>query len=207
MIKPPGQYGVAFTDSSDGDLLRDPAARSHLSEAYGVPERWATVEQVHGDTVVRVEGPGDAGPADAVWTTEKDLAVAIFTADCFGVVLRGSGSVGVAHAGWRGARSEVVSGLRQEMERAGQRPVRAAVGPGIGSCCFEVGPEVLAEFPDARSTTSWGTPSIDLLSAIADELDGLETWYSGACTRHESDFFSHRENATPKRMAAIGWIP
>lgn len=207
MISAPGQHGVVFTDSSDGDILGDSAARNLLSESSGVPEHWATVEQVHGDDVVRVRGPGGAGPADALWTTTKDLALAIFTADCFGVVLGGPGAVGVAHAGWRGARSEIVSLLRREMEIAGHGPVRAAIGPGIGPCCFEVGPEVLEEFPDGRSTTSWGTSSVDLRSAIRLQLEGLETWFSDRCTRHEEGLFSHRENATAQRMAAIGWIP
>lgn len=207
MITAPGQDGVLFTESSDGDVLRDSVARERLSNSFAVPEDWATVEQVHGDDVVRVEGPGGAGPADALWTTETELALAIFTADCFGVVLGGAGAVGVAHAGWRGARSEVISHLRREMESAGRAPVRAAVGPGIGACCFEVGAEVLQEFPDSHATTSWGSPSVDLRSAIGHQLEGLETWFTDRCTLHDDGFFSHRENATAERMAAIGWIP
>lgn len=207
MIKAPGQHGVVFTESSDGDVLGDAAARGRLSKTYDVPEDWATVKQVHGNAVVRVMGAGRAGHADALWTTKADLALAIFTADCFGIVLQGPAAVGVAHAGWRGARSEIVSRLRHEMEIGGHRPVAAAVGPGIGACCFEVGPEVLKEFPDTQSTTSWGTPSVDLLATIRGQLDGLETWFSDRCTRHEDGFYSHRENATTERMAAIGWIP
>lgn len=207
MITAPGQHGVVFTDSSDGDVLGDPAERRKLSSSLAVPEQWATVEQVHGDAVIRVSEPGLAGPADALWTTKEDLALAIFTADCFGVVLQGHDAVGVAHAGWRGARREIVSHLRNEMEQCGHSPVRAAVGPGIGPCCFEVGAEVLAEFPDSRSVTTWGTSSVDLRSAIRQQLEGLETWFSDHCTRHEDGFFSHRENATTKRMATIGWVP
>jgi YfiH family protein len=207
MIRAPGQHGVVFTDSSDGDVLGDPGARDMLLRSFDVPEEWATSKQVHGDTVVRVSEAGDAGPADALWTTQKNLAIAVFTADCFGVVLKSPGAVGVAHAGWRGARSEIVSRLRQEMRRAGYGAVRAAVGPGIGACCFEVGAEVLEQFPDSQSTTSWGAPSVDLRLAIRDQLEGIETWFSERCTLHESGFFSHRENATGERMAAIGWVP
>jgi YfiH family protein len=207
MILAPGQHGVVFTDSSDGDVLGDAVARSRLSRSLEIPEDWATVEQVHGNAVVRVSEAGGAGPADALWTTEKDLALAIFTADCFGVVVHGHGAVGVAHAGWRGARSEIIALLRREMERAGHEPARAAVGPGIGACCFEVGPEVLEQFPDGRSHTSWGTPSVDLRWSIRSQLDGLETWFSDMCTYHDDGFFSHRENGTDERMATIGWVP
>lgn len=207
MIRPPGQDGVAFTDASDGDMRHDLEAREHLSRAEGVPERWASVDQVHGSEVRLVDGPGDAGPADALWTTERRLTLAVFTADCFGVVLRAPGAVGVAHAGWRGARSLVVAALRGAMEDVGHDPVSAAVGPGIGACCFEVGEEVLSEFRHGRSSTTWGTDSIDLRAVILAQLDGIETWMSDCCTQHMAGFFSHREDATPKRMAALGWIP
>jgi len=109
--------------------------------------------------------------------------------------------------GWRGARAGVISRLREEMSEAGHAPTQAAVGPGIGPCCFEVGPEVLDQFTDDQSSTTWGTASVDLPSFAAGDLHGLQTWFSGACTRHDEGFFSHREDGTPRRMAALGWIP
>lgn len=207
MIRPPGRDGVAFTDAAEGDMRHDLVARVALARSENMPENWATVDQVHGNHVVRVDGPAEAGPADALWTTEPDLAVAVFTADCFGVVLHAPGAVGVAHAGWRGARAGVISRLRQEMSEAGHDPTHAAVGPGIGPCCFEVGPEVLDQFTDDQSSTTWGAASVDLRSFAAGDLEGLQTWFSGACTRHDEGFFSHREDGTARRMAALGWIP
>lgn len=206
MIQPPGLRGVVFTDGTDGDLRHDLEARRTLASRAGVPRRWATVAQVHGNSVVRVDRPGDAGQADALWTTEADLAVAVFTADCFGVVLIGEGVIGVAHAGWRGTRAGVVGRLRAEMSEAGHPPERAAVGPGIGPCCFEVGPEVLVEFRGHMSTTMWETPSVDLRGAIGDQLDGLDVWVSTECTHHGEAMFSHRRDGTPMRMAAVGWL-
>ena len=150
MIRPPGQAGVAFTERSDGDLRGDEAARRTLSVAQRIPDRWATVDQVHGAEVARVDGPGNAGRADALWTTEPDLTLAVFTADCFGVAIRSASAVGVAHAGWRGARADVVGRLRRAMTASDQDPEWAAVGPGIGPCCFEVGPESPSSFPATR---------------------------------------------------------
>ena len=206
MIQPPGSTGVAFSESGDGDLRRDDAARRIASAGLGITSRWASLDQVHGNDVVRVVEPGDAGQGDALWTSELGLPLAVFTADCFGVVLRSSGGVGVAHAGWRGVRSSVVGSLRESMESAGFPPSQAFLGPGIGPCCFEVGPEVAAHFPGFRSHTSWGAESVDLASAIASELNGLSVWTAPACTYHQSGYFSHRRDQDHRRLAAIGWI-
>jgi hypothetical protein len=171
-----------------------------------IDSRWATIHQVHGHRVVPVEAPGPAGDADALWATRPGLPLAVFTADCFGVVLAAPGAVGVAHVGWRGARSGVVAALREEMAAAGFAPTRAAVGPGIRSCCFEVGPEVAALFEAHHAETSWGTVSVDLSAVIEEQLDGLEVWDAGECTMHGRGWFSHRSNQTPQRLATIGWI-
>jgi YfiH family protein len=161
---------------------------------------------VHGAELVRVDEPGDAGEADALWTTVPRLPLAIFTADCLGVVLVSDDAVGVAHAGWRGAEAGVVTVLRETMTATGHEPRFAAVGPGIGVCCFEVGPEVKQRFPTDGSMTSWGTPSVDLAGVVRRQLDGLETWFADGCTRHEDRFFSHRRDGTMQRMVTLGWL-
>ena len=82
MIRPPQLHGAAFSEATDGDIRNDLNARASLSEALGVSDSWATVHQVHGRDVVRATVSGDAGNADAVWTTDPGLPVAVFTADC-----------------------------------------------------------------------------------------------------------------------------
>jgi len=207
MIQPPQLRGAAFSEAGDGDIRNDLKARASLSETLGVSERWATVHQVHSDEVVRVDETGEAGAADAVWTTEPDLPVAVFTADCFGVVIEAPEAVGVAHAGWRGARAGVVGSLRLDMESNGHAPVAAGIGPGIGPCCFEVGEDVAGRFPDARDSTTWGTDSVDLSIPIRAQLDGLEIWMSGGCTYHDDGWFSHRGRGGLERLATVGWLP
>ncbi len=206
MIRPPQLAGAAFSEASDGDIRNDLNARASLSEALGVSHSWATVRQVHGSDVVRAAVSGDAGNADGVWTTEPGLPVAVFTADCLGVVMSAPGAVGVAHAGWRGALAGVVAEMRSVMVRNGHSPTSAAIGPGIGLCCFEVGPDVSGEFPDDGAMTTWGTRSVDLSGAILRQLEGLETWVSKGCTYHDEGWFSHRRNANPDRLAAVGWL-
>lgn len=207
MISAPEWEGAAFTDAAEGDLAHDDEARARVSRRLGVPPAWATVRQVHEATVVRVAGPGVWGEADAILTDRSDQPMAVFTADCFGVVLLSDDLVGVAHAGWRGAAARVVSALREEMTRLGGAPERAAIGPGIGPCCFEVGTEVSRLFPGHVATTSWGTESVDLQAVLADQLAGVEIWADGRCTRHNEEMLSHRRDRTPQRMASIGWLP
>ena len=206
MIRPPGRSGVAFSEAVDGDLRGDEEARAAAAAQLGLTQSWAGVVQVHGNVVVRVDGPGCSQEADALWTTVAGLPLAVYTADCYGVVLVAPSAVGVAHAGWRGVASGVVSALREDMTAGGHPPQSAILGPGIGPCCFEVGPEVADRFPRHTAETTWGTPSVDLGGAILDQLPGVEFWVAPGCTHHQSGWFSHRKTGTAERMATIGWL-
>ncbi len=202
----PVPTGAAFSTAGDGDLRGNSSDRARFSRRFGISNRWATVEQVHGAGVVEVNGPGPAGRHDAVFTTHGGLPVAVFTADCFGVVLHAEAAAGVAHAGWRGVEAGVVPALIEAMTGAGHAPKRAAIGPGIGPCCFEVGAEVLGRFPQSVSETTWGTPSVDLRAALRAQLEGLRIWESTDCTMCTSGHHSYRSDGTSARMAAVAWI-
>jgi len=210
MIRPPvptmSGGGVAFSDAAEGDVRGDDLSRADLARRLGITDRWATLTQVHGSKVVRVDQPGDQGEADAMFTSIAGLPLAIFTADCAGVVVRAPGAVGVAHAGWRGAAGGVVEALIKDMRGAGFDPGSAAIGPALGPCCLEVGPEVSARFDGFTATTSWGAPSVDLWAAIGAQLHGLEIWTAGKCTLHEPGWFSHRRDGALARMATVAWL-
>lgn len=206
MIRPPGFPGVAFTTAAEGDVRGSTAHRAAVSKQLGISSDWAVADQVHGRRVARVFIPGTCGPRDGLLTTAVGTPLAIFTADCYGVAVVADEAVGVAHAGWRGVASGVVPQLVEEMTRIGHPPLRAAIGPGIGACCFEVGPEVEASFPDHRSETSWGTRSVDLAGAIRAQLGDIDVWTFDGCTRCDVGFHSHRADSTEERMAAIAWI-
>lgn len=206
MNRPPGVDGVAFTDGGDGDQRNDLTARSAVSAWLGISRDWATLRQVHGTTTTKVTVPGEGDEADALWTDTPGLPLAVFTADCFGVVLLAEAAVGVAHAGWRGAAGGVVTALRQDMAAHGHQPKKAAIGPGIGPCCFEVGVEVTERFRGYVAETSWGTQSVDLVSSLRKELADLEVWVYGACTAHDPGLYSHRRNRTLLRHATIAWV-
>ena len=201
---PSGFRGAAFTSAADGDMRT--VDRNAISSRLGIGSAWATVSQVHGADVRAVASSGVAGPADAIATTSADLPLAVFTADCGGVILESPRAVAVVHAGWRGAAAGVVRRAATWMSDNGGT-VRAALGPTIGPCCFEVGEEVAAEFPDHVSTTTWGTLSIDLGAVIRSQIPDVEWWSADRCTRCSEGWFSHRLDATTARLATIGWMP
>jgi YfiH family protein len=119
-----------------------------------------TLRQIH-SAIARVVEPGTAAGlrGDILLTARAGLLVGVKTADCLPVLLVDARRrvVSAVHAGWRGLVRRVVEKAAGEMRRHfGCEPadLHAAIGPGIQACCFEVGPEVLAEFhsqfPDAE---------------------------------------------------------
>jgi YfiH family protein len=208
MIRPPGLSGAAFGDAALGNGRDDPDARSRISALLGIPEAWARLRQVHGASVLRAGHAGDLGEGDAAFTEVADLPLVVATADCLPVVLEGRGGVGIAHAGWRGVVAGVVPALRNAMAAAGIPAGRAAIGPGIGPCCFEVNGDVAAKFaPHRVMTTSWGTTSVHLAGAIRDQLSGLEVWAADECTMCDPAYRSYRRDRTEERQVGVAWLP
>jgi len=139
-----------------------------------------TLRQVHGRAALSIDGSGpspwpDPRPdGDALVTALRGRAIAIHVADCVPILLcdPDHGVLGAAHAGWRGTVAGVLGAAIAAMVTAGARPeaIRVAMGPAIGACCFEVGPEVVAALrdadPDADASIRTGARArIDLLDA------------------------------------------
>ncbi len=111
-----------------------------------------TLRQIHSDLIHCVSGPPDSALAgDGLITQTSGILLAILTADCLPVILVDvkRRAVGVFHAGWRGTVKRIVEKGAGEMQRCfGTRPrdIRAAIGPGVHRCCYEVGAEVRTRF-------------------------------------------------------------
>lgn len=112
-------------------------------------------EQIH-SADVRIARAADAQPpeleprfaCDGFVTNEPGVPLAVFMADCLPALLHDpvAGVIGAVHCGWRGSVGDILGAAIAQMCALGARPadIRAAIGPGIGACCFEVGPEVVA---------------------------------------------------------------
>ena len=110
------------------------------------------MEQIHSAIVIMADAEtGRAGQGDALVTNRPGLAVSVRTADCYPILLADARNHAVAavHAGWRGTAAQiVVEAFRKMHDEFGTLPgdVYAAIGPGIGVCCYQVGPEVASQF-------------------------------------------------------------
>ncbi len=206
MIRPPGFRGAAFGGAAEGDGRADPVARRSIAAALGIPDQWAYSRQVHGTTVLHARRPGDQGAGDVLVTDVPGLPVAVATADCLPVVIEAEDAAAVVHAGWKGVAGGAVASAVAALDEAGSPPVRAAIGPAIGPCCFEVGPDVLGLLDGFASTTSWGTSSVDLAGAAAAQLP-VPAWRAGACTRCGDGYHSWRRDRTRARQVTVAWLP
>lgn len=115
-------------------------------------EKMASLKQVHSNVARVADRPiGSVGEGDALLTNQPGLAVSVRTADCYPILLADPEHRAVAaiHAGWRGTAAGVVSRAIARMQNVyGTRAeaLYAAIGPGIGGCCYEVGLEVARQF-------------------------------------------------------------
>ncbi len=162
-------------------------------------ERLALNHQVHSDRVLRAEPGQRDAQADGLWTDEPGLPILALSADCLPIALvrTGGGRPGVAvlHAGWRGLLAGIVEA---GIAALAEGELAAAIGPGIGPCCYEVGEDVAAPFRErfgedvVRSgrLDMWTSAERALRSAGVESILRLER-----CTSCEPEtFFSHRRD-------------
>lgn len=186
--------------------------RRLLAEHAGYdPAQLVATRHVHGTGVWRVGEPlADDAEFDGLVCDRPGPVLGAFAADCIPLLFADPAArvCGAAHAGWRGTVAGIARNVIRRMEEAGARPerVRVALGPSIGPCCFEVGPEVVAEFRAALGEL----PGLVVAGPRKDHLDlrvatraVLER--AGVareniddrppCTRCEADrFFSYRRD-------------
>lgn len=196
---------------TDDDPVRVRANHTTLSHKLGVELR--TCRQVHGTEIHHCTRTSTSRTeADGLVTTEADVAPMVTVADCLPIVVAGYGAVVVLHGGWRGLAGGIIAKGVAALRAAGAGgPLTAAIGPGAGGCCYEVGEEVHRVFaqrhPDARRGAN-----LDLKAVAAAELARAgvpEVHDLGMCTLcgDPALFFSHRrDGGVTGRQAGIAWL-
>jgi YfiH family protein len=181
--------------------------RRACGELDADPARLAWNRQVHGCLVRRAEAGSVGDGADGSWTDEPGVPLLALAADCVPVALaRTSGppALAVIHAGWRGLDAGVVEA---GIAALGGGRLAAVVGPAIGPCCYEVGPEVSERF-DADLTREG---RLDLWTAAERRLQGAgvaRVERIDLCTAcNPLLFFSHRrDGGVTGRQGVIGHV-
>jgi YfiH family protein len=229
-----------FTTRRAGDFGNGTPDGESLRRLGAEDMRLRTVRQIHSNRVCLLTDDssqdGSHRPeADAMVTARAGHILAVRTADCVPLLLvdRGRRVVATVHAGWRGTQQRIAAYAVERMNACfGSEPkaLEAAIGPGIGACCFEVGPEVAEQFdpslvvspfrdatppanipaaniPEGSRRTP--RPHVDLLEANRQQLleqgiPACSIWSSGRCTCCDSgDFFSYRRDRDGARMLAF----
>jgi hypothetical protein len=204
-----------LTDDDADHVERNRASVATLAGATLVYGR-----QVHGTFVARLDDegeppessePSEPSEADGQATARRGRAPMVLTADCLPIAIGGEGAVAVVHAGWRGLAAGVITeGVRAVRELGASGPLSAAIGPGAGPCCYEVGDEVRAEFESHGTGVRRGR-NLDLKAIARAELRsaGVDTIHdAGMCTIcSDSTFFSHRrDRGVTGRQAGLAWL-
>jgi hypothetical protein len=202
----------------DVELRDKDEAWGAVAASLGVTrDRLLLIRQVHGTAVAIARqgshGTWDRPEADIIITDAPDVAIGVRVADCAPVLLfdRRHGAAGAVHAGWRGTAAQaVISGVRALQQTFNSQPSNlvAAIGPCLGECCGEVGPDVIEAFrsggADRASIDRWFRPGrgdrslLDLARANRDQLirAGVPSdaiFDSGLCTKtHHARLHSYR---------------
>ena len=224
----PGPYEVAFSTRHGGVsegpyaslnlgvLTKDSPAKAHenrrrLCESVGADtEKLAMNRQVHGATVNRAV-PGERGrDGDGLWTDEPGVPMLKLTADCLPIALarrNGSPALALLHAGRLGLLDGIVEA---GVGTLGGRNLTAAIGPGIGPCCYEVGDDIAdtyrsrfgADALRGRNLDLWTVAERLLHNAGVDHVERLDV-----CTACNPDFFSHRrDKGVTGRQGVVGYV-
>jgi len=213
---------LGILTEDDSDKVRE--NRRRLSGAIDLgAERIVIGRQVHGTEIESHDGPQSPAPFAEPGSSipnvdghilrrgaERPVAGLVFVADCLPVVLAGAEGIAVLHCGWRGLAGGIIA--------AGASAVRAtaaAIGPGVGRCCYGVGPEVLGAFDGLSDDGATGEIAdgrmLDLPEVARRLLSRAgvsQVESAGLCTSCNPDlFFSHRrDDGRTGRQAGLGWF-
>jgi YfiH family protein len=209
-----GPYATLNLGRKSGDEVeRVDENRRIACEAIGADvTRLALNYQVHSACVRPAEPATRGEQADGLWTDEPGLPILAMSADCLPIALgRTDGSrpaIAALHAGWKGLLAGIVA---SGVEALGGERLAAAIGPGIGPCCYEVGEEVATPFRErfgddvvsGGRLDLWTSAERALRAAGVDRVDRFDR-----CTACEPEtFFSHRrDRGITGRQGVIGYV-
>jgi polyphenol oxidase len=178
------------------------------------PEGVVMGRQVHGTKLLRHDARQEPrvyadvarspDEVDAHSTSNRTITPLVMVADCLPVAMVGPGGVAMAHCGWRGLAGGIVAGAAEAVGAAA-----AAVGPGIGPCCYEVGEEVLSAFADLDGVARGRMLDLTAVATALLERAGVGTIESsGLCTSCNPElFYSHRRDGERTgRQAGLVWM-
>ena len=204
------KYGTSTAEW--GDLKQEAALEVYLKSLGRESADVVRCKQVHGNGVEKVlDREQKIFPkCDGLLTQLPGILLGIFTADCVPIFLfdKKNKAVGLLHAGWRGAVQEIsLEGSTILRESFGSEPshLKVVLGPHIQECCFEVGLDIVDQFPQEAVRKKSKGFYVNLSRVIGDQLVRFGVLkknikVTAECTYHDSRYFSYRRDKTNKRM-------
>ena len=217
-LPPFDAFNLGLRSGEDVETVR--ANRALLDRAFALPSPPRWLQQVHGDRVLRmtVEVPEGEPQADAVFTADPGVVLAIQSADCLPILLCADDGSEIAaiHAGWRGLAVGVIESCVRRLTTPASG-LLAWLGPAIAPQSYEVGDEVRAAFveQDAGASTAFvatrpGHWYCDLYALARQRLAALgatRIFGGGFDTLVDARFYSYRrDGARSGRMASLIWL-
>lgn len=198
ILELPG-FGMPWLDHGFGTRLWTPDTAS-----------MATLKQIHSNRVISVDCAGLAGEADALVTNAPGVKLSIRSADCYPILLADARthSIAAIHAGWNGTAAGIIPQTVDRMRAEfGTHPadLHAAIGPGIGVCCYEVGPEVASRF-GLEGRRKIDLASINRRQLIDTGVPPAQVHSMGRCTRCEPAVFHSYRRDGDQAGRMISWI-
>lgn len=182
-------------------LGRDPAGVLTGRQVHGAELRAASTAPAPNPYLDPLAG---APPeADSQLTASHRLTPLVLAADCLPIALAGAGGVAMLHCGWRGLAAGIIA---RGVETLDARS--AAIGPGIGRCCYEVGADVLAHFErlGCGVTADGRLDLVEVAIRLLAQAGVVEVEAARLCTSCDPElFFSHRRDGLTGRQAGLVW--
>ena len=194
---------LLFTSRKFGSLA-DPLPNekfSGLSKLISRPV--AVMHQVHGDQVVVVDANTKTPTADALVTSNKEIALAVRVADCLPLLMYSENVVAAVHVGRKGLVNKVAVNALNQMRKLGAEEIQGVVGPHICGNCYEVGPKLYAQVSADHPATAEKSNHLNLYAGLVEQLVGVALTNLNLCTKELPDYFSYRGNAEIGRQVGV----
>ena len=192
-----------FTSRKFGSLA-DPLPNEKFSDLSKLISRpVAVMHQVHGDQVVVVDDNTKTPTADALVTSNKEIALAVRVADCLPLLMYSENVVAAVHVGRKGLVNKVAVNAVNQMRKLGAEEIQGVVGPHICGDCYEVGPELYAQVSADHPATAEKSNHLNLYAGLVEQLAGISLTNLNLCTKELPDYFSYRGNAEIGRQVGV----
>ena len=194
---------LLFTSRKFGSLA-DPLPNEKFSDLSKLISRpVAVMHQVHGDQVVVIDAIEKTPTADALVTSNKEIALAVRVADCLPLLMYSENVVAAVHVGRKGLVNKIAVNTVNQMRKLGAEEIQGVVGPHICGDCYEVGPELYEQVSADHPATAAKNNHLNLYAGLVEQLAGISLTNLNLCTKELPDYFSYRGNAEIGRQVGV----